>query len=197
MKKSLILTIVLVITATILSLGQTHDHSSKNKNEKDGAMMCCDDGANGSMKGGCKLDLGEVIKSSMKMKDAFVASNASLVSSTAGEVLSNLEKIDMSGMKGEEHEDCMKLLQSMSQSLKNIKDSKDIDAQRSDFASYNESLYKSIKHFGFKGEKLFYDFCPMAFNNKGAYWLSNTEEIRNPYFGDKMPGCGKVKETIN
>jgi len=131
------------------------------------------------------------------MKDAFVSSNTSLVSSTAEEVLSNLEKINMMGSKGQKHEDCMKLLQSMNQRLKNIKDSKDIDEQRSDFAAYNEVLYQSIKHFGFKGEKLFYDFCPMALNNKGAYWFSNTEKIRNPYFGDKMLSCWRVKETIN
>ena len=30
----------------------------------------------------------------------------------------------------------------------------------------------------------------MAFNNEGAYWLSDAEQIRNPYFGDKMLTCG-------
>jgi Cu(I)/Ag(I) efflux system membrane fusion protein len=36
----------------------------------------------------------------------------------------------------------------------------------------------------------------MAFDNKGAYWLSETEEIRNPYFGDVMLGCGETKEIL-
>jgi hypothetical protein len=37
----------------------------------------------------------------------------------------------------------------------------------------------------------------MAFNDQGAYWISDREEIRNPYFGDKMLTCGVVKEELN
>jgi hypothetical protein len=43
---------------------------------------------------------------------------------------------------------------------------------------------------------IYKQFCPMAFDNKGAYWLSSNEEIMNPYFGDKMLHCGKVEETV-
>ena len=46
-------------------------------------------------------------------------------------------------------------------------------------------------------KKLYQDFCPMYNNNKGAQWLSTTEEIKNPYFGSKMMGCGKVQKEIN
>lgn len=35
----------------------------------------------------------------------------------------------------------------------------------------------------------------MAFDNKGAFWLSEIEEIRNPYFGEAMLNCGEVHET--
>ena len=36
----------------------------------------------------------------------------------------------------------------------------------------------------------------MAFDNTGGYWLSNSKEVRNPYFGNSMLKCGEVKETI-
>ncbi len=39
-------------------------------------------------------------------------------------------------------------------------------------------------------------YCPMAFEGKGAYWLSNSKEIRNPYYGDKMLKCGVVDKEI-
>jgi len=32
--------------------------------------------------------------------------------------------------------------------------------------------------------------------DKGAMWLSETTEIRNPYFGGKMLECGVVKKVI-
>jgi hypothetical protein len=36
----------------------------------------------------------------------------------------------------------------------------------------------------------------MAMNNEGAYWLSTSEKIRNPYFGDQMLTCGSVKDEL-
>jgi len=43
---------------------------------------------------------------------------------------------------------------------------------------------------------IYKQYCPMAFNGKGAYWLSNSNEVRNPYFGDQMLKCGVVEEEI-
>ena len=45
--------------------------------------------------------------------------------------------------------------------------------------------------------KIYEQFCPMYKNNEGGAWLSMNEEIRNPYFGDKMLKCGKVQREIN
>ncbi len=36
----------------------------------------------------------------------------------------------------------------------------------------------------------------MAFNNRGAHWLSDTTEVVNPYFGDEMLHCGSVTDTL-
>ncbi len=39
-------------------------------------------------------------------------------------------------------------------------------------------------------------FCPMAFDNRGAFWWQTGKEIRNPYFGASMYGCGSVKSHL-
>jgi hypothetical protein len=36
----------------------------------------------------------------------------------------------------------------------------------------------------------------MAFDDQGADWLSAEEQIRNPYFGDKMLKCGLVEQDL-
>jgi hypothetical protein len=36
----------------------------------------------------------------------------------------------------------------------------------------------------------------MALNDKGAMWLSENKEIKNPYYGEKMMECGTVEEVI-
>lgn len=59
----------------------------------------------------------------------------------------------------------------------------------------SESILEVTESFGLEKDKVYKDFCPMAFDNKGAFWLSETEEILNPYFGEAMLSCGEVKET--
>ena len=46
-------------------------------------------------------------------------------------------------------------------------------------------------------QKVYVDFCPMAFDNTGADWISDVQEIKNPYFGDKMMKCGSIKLELN
>jgi len=71
----------------------------------------------------------------------------------------------------------------------------DIEHQRERFADMSEGMYAVVKAFG-GGKTMYHDHCPMAKNGKGAMWLSETKEIKNPYFGEKMMECGEVEEEI-
>ena len=70
-----------------------------------------------------------------------------------------------------------------------------LDHQREHFEMLSNDMYDMVKAFG-GGQILYKDFCPMYNNNKGAIWLSEIKEIKNPYLGKKMPTCGSVKEEI-
>ena len=67
--------------------------------------------------------------------------------------------------------------------------------QREHFELLSKDIYDLVKAFG-AGQVLYKDFCPMYNNGKGAFWLSETKEIKNPYFGKSMPTCGTIKEEI-
>ena len=71
----------------------------------------------------------------------------------------------------------------------------DIEGQRKAFVAVTEEMTR-LAEGNIASGKLYYQFCPMAFNNTGGYWLSNEEAIRNPYFGDKMLKCGMVERDI-
>jgi len=73
----------------------------------------------------------------------------------------------------------------------------DIEAQRAAYSGMSKDMIELIKKEGLSGGELYVAFCPMAFNDKGAAWISTSKEIRNPYFGEKMLTCGEVKETID
>jgi len=58
-------------------------------------------------------------------------------------------------------------------------------------------LYDLIKSVRFDKQIIYLEHCPMAFNQTGANWLSNTPDIKNPYIPKKMIDCGEVLDTLD
>ncbi len=71
----------------------------------------------------------------------------------------------------------------------------DIEKQRELFAQFTDRAGPMFED-ALSGGIIYKKFCPMAFNNKGAYWYADVEGISNPYFGAKMPNCGSISKTI-
>lgn len=87
--------------------------------------------------------------------------------------------------------------EALSGSASQIASTTDITAQRQSFATLSEQFVQVVKNNPDAVDKAYIQYCPMALNDQGAVWVSNTEEIRNPYMGQKMLECGSTKETIN
>lgn len=77
-----------------------------------------------------------------------------------------------------------------------ISETNDIEAQRKSFAQFTEEIGPMFEE-ALSGGTIYKQFCPMAFDNKGAYWYSSVKEISNPYFGENMPNCGSIEKTIS
>lgn len=67
--------------------------------------------------------------------------------------------------------------------------------QREHFVMLSKDINDLVKIFG-TDQKLYQDFCPMADNGKGAIWISESKEIKNPYYGKQMLTCGSVKKEL-
>lgn len=143
-----------------------------------------------------KAQLTKVYNTYLNMKDAFVATDAKKVANEAKDVIKSLKAVDMALLKGDAHMMWMGQLETLNSTINAISKSNDIEKQRQEFVQFNLAFYKSVKMFGLENVTAYYQYCPMANNDKGAYWLSETEAIRNPYFGDAMLSCGETKETI-
>lgn len=85
---------------------------------------------------------------------------------------------------------------SLNPALQAISSTDDIEAQRTAFEQLSITMYDLAKD-GSAGITLYKQYCPMAFDDKGAFWLSDNKEVLNPFFGSSMLRCGSVKETIN
>jgi len=77
-----------------------------------------------------------------------------------------------------------------------IASTSDIKVQRDNLDGLTTEVENVIKSGGLKSGKIFKQYCPMAKNGDGAYWLASESDINNPYYGDEMLECGEVKEEI-
>lgn len=83
-------------------------------------------------------------------------------------------------------------LKSIAQQMAEAENIEDFRKHFSDFTEEVEPLLTESISEG----SIYKQFCPMAFDNAGAYWFSDAEEIKNPYFGEKMLRCGSTKKVI-
>ncbi|HMQ00559.1 MAG TPA: efflux RND transporter periplasmic adaptor subunit [Cyclobacteriaceae bacterium] len=125
------------------------------------------------------------------LKNALVKSDVNETAKAAPAVELALNKIDMKLLDTDAHNLWMPLLKAMQQGVKGIQQSKDVELQHEHFQLFSNHLIEAVELFGLTLEKTYRAYCPMAFDDAGAYWLSEFEEIRNPYFGDAMLKCGE------
>ncbi len=74
----------------------------------------------------------------------------------------------------------------------------DVEAQRVEFEQVSVLMYALAENGQFEtvGKTIYKQYCPMAFESRGAYWLSMDESILNPYFGNRMLNCGYTEKTL-
>lgn len=126
--------------------------------------------------------LGAAYTHYIHLKDALVASDAGEAKKAAGE----LQKALASVSNGEK---------AMDEASK-VSSASDLGDQRKAFSGLSNEMTTLVKNGKLSSGSLYVEYCPMANNNEGGFWLSNEKQIKNPYFGDAMLKCGSVKETI-
>lgn len=127
-------------------------------------------------------NIGDAYQEYVKVKDALIASK----SADAKTAATSLQK-KLAGVAS---------AKSAAAEASKVSAAATLDAQRLAFSSLSNEMAKLVKGAKLSSGTLYVDYCPMANNNAGAFWLSNDKAIKNPYFGDKMLTCGMVKETL-
>lgn len=167
-------------------------------NKEGGKTMTGHEGHNMNMTS-AKIDFNETIEKSfqavidvyIELKDALTESDSDLASTKSEAFRKALEMIPVSD-RGKTN-NYWSILHKTS---KGINENVSIEQQRKLFQIISDNLIEMVRNFDNVDDKLFVQFCPMADDNKGAFWLSKEEQIRNPYFGEVMHKCGSVKEVI-
>lgn len=136
-----------------------------------------------------------VFENYFAIKDALVKTDGTAASAKAKELLSAINGVKMEKLSMEEHTVWMKVMKDLAFDATHISDTKDAAHQRVHFIMLSKNIYALIKVFK-QETPTYFQHCPMANDGKGADWLSKENNIKNPYFGAQMLGCGKTTETI-
>ena len=137
-----------------------------------------------------------IISAYLQLKNAFTTDNTT-EAANAGKALQTIFKnYDQSTLTASQKKTFEDVVDDASEHAEHIgKNGGNIKHQREHFELLSKDIYDLIKAFG-AGQVLYKDFDQMYNKGKGAFWISETKEIRNPYMGKAMLNSGKILETI-
>jgi copper chaperone CopZ len=136
-----------------------------------------------------------VFEAYFAIKDVLVKTDGNAASAKAKDLQTAIAAVKMETLSTNEHTIWMKVQKDLVFDAEHINETKDASHQRDHFMSLSKNMYELIKVTK-QDAPVYYQFCPMANNGKGANWLSMENAVKNPYYGSQMLTCGKVVETI-
>lgn len=140
-----------------------------------------------------KNNLNEVLNSYFDLKNALVESDFKKSKEKVSILKEKIQKIEVNTFSKQQKDFFNTIQMPLKESFETFSQETDIKKQRVIFEKISENIYRLISTFKANSQPTYRQYCPMALKGKGAYWLSEKKEIRNPYFGDEMLKCGSVE----
>lgn len=135
------------------------------------------------------------------VKDALVASYTAKASAAANNLIKASDELKVNEIQGDTSgmikETAKSYTANISTTAKVLTDSKTLDDKRKQFEMIADAIWSLTRTVKYSGQKVYWQYCPMAFNDKGAYWMSSDTIILNPYFGNEMLHCGTVEDSLD
>ncbi|TRW98965.1 DUF3347 domain-containing protein [Flavobacterium gawalongense] len=143
-----------------------------------------------------QFSIDEIINNYLKVKNALTKDDTQNAGNAGKVLYATFNAINPSAIEAKLKKEYLDIADDAKEHAEHIGDNAGkIDHQREHFAMLSEDINDLIKVFGTK-QKLYQDFCPMYNEGKGAIWISETKEIKNPYYGSKMLTCGSMKKQL-
>ncbi|MBF9252195.1 DUF3347 domain-containing protein [Pontibacter sp. 172403-2] len=144
-----------------------------------------------------KQQLGSVLEAYLALKNGLVAADKKQVDNASTNMMAALLEVNDGLLTGSAHDFWKEKDFFLMDHLELCKEAKTMAGKRENFAFISQAMIKAAEVYGAGRRTLYVQYCPMANGNKGAYWLSEAKEIRNPYMGQQMLTCGETKDTLN
>jgi hypothetical protein len=144
-----------------------------------------------------KTQFAPVLAAYYGVKDALVGDNGKLAATQAKALKAALSKLEPKNWTAKQRNAYDDVAKKLGTDTEQIGDNgSKIDRQRAYFITLSNNMASVVKALKINEEAAYLQFCPMANDGKGAYWLSKENKVKNPYYGKSMLTCGSVKETL-
>tara|TARA_R100001369_G_scaffold38462_1_gene64174 strand:- start:30909 stop:31514 length:606 start_codon:yes stop_codon:yes gene_type:complete len=135
-----------------------------------------------------------IIVNYLEVKNALVADNTDAAASSGKKLVSALDSFEVKNYSEENQTKLKDIIEDAREHAEHIEKSA-MDHQREHFEILSKDVADLIAITG-TSKKLFQAYCPMFNDGKGAIWLSEFKEIKNPYYDNKMLTCGSIQKEI-
>jgi hypothetical protein len=142
-----------------------------------------------------------LLSSYYDLKNAFINADLPKVNSAALELLRNADSLNINEIKGDTsgmiRETAKSFAANISGSAKTMTDENKIEDKLREFNMITDALWSLTRTVKYEGQKVYYQFCPLALDNMGGYWLSDKIDTDNPYVRDKSKSCNEVNDSLD
>ncbi|ACU59976.1 DUF3347 domain-containing protein [Chitinophaga pinensis] len=124
----------------------------------------------------------------LAIKDGLVKNDSIAVKKAAIAMTAALEEFKPAGMKAYSQQTFDATKTRLLADVTSMAGTQNVNKQRKYFAGCSEAFWQLTGIIPMYKSTFYYQQCPMT----GVTWVSNTDEIKNPYYPKNMLTCGKV-----
>lgn len=139
----------------------------------------------------------KMVSDYLLLESNFIAVNDSLINSYSRQLMKDADSLSFSGFKADSIilQQAVLNTQSISAEMQGLIGETSLNGKQKSFYLLSEEMFDLLKLVGYSKQIIYRFECASALDNSTASWLSNSEQIKNPYRPNS--NCGKITDTLS
>jgi hypothetical protein len=143
-----------------------------------------------------KTTLNKMFNKYLDLKDALQKKDVTKANNEAKELLADANAVKSDSLSKEQLKEFNEHIGKVIMNSQHISEATNLPHQLEHFDDISDEMYALMKYFKTGGKTLYYDYCPMANGGDGAHWVSDKQDLKNPYMGGTIMGCEKQQDKF-
>ena len=139
-----------------------------------------------------------ILNNYFNLKDQLIAEKDSGIAQSARALMIASDSLKLNELKADSNliNTARTYSDGISAELKGLLGETELLSKRRSFQMVSDQLYDLIRTVQYNQQILYHIYCDKAFDDQGAYWISDKNEIKNPYLPQNATVCGSIKDTV-